>query len=68
MNNLGKTATDKVSGFTGTVTGIWNRLYGSTEVMIQSKVNDSGESEEKWLTLERVKFENEEGTNAGSGE
>jgi len=61
MKNLGKTATDTTSGFTGTVTGIWYRLHGPTVIMIQSKDSENKKAKERWFTIDCMEIDGYEG-------
>lgn len=39
---LGKTATDKITGFSGVVTGYVQYITGNNQALITPRVNDSG--------------------------
>lgn len=53
---LGKTATDKLSGFKGQITGVCNYLYGENQVLISSKSTDGKKPDEIWISEDRVEI------------
>jgi len=55
--NLGKTATDKVTGFTGVCTGIVQYMYGCEQVMITPRVDLSNKRPEaEYFDEGRIEF------------
>lgn len=55
MAKLGDIVTDRITGFTGTVTGIAEFLYGCKRVLIQpSELKDGKPIEDMWFDDQRV--------------
>ena len=55
--NLGRTATDKITGFAGTVTGRCEYITGCPAFLVQPHVKPDGDDvESKWFDEDRLKF------------
>jgi len=53
---LGKKATDKVTGFTGTITAAAMYLHGSDSVQVTTTIYE-GQFHEDWFPVERLCIE-----------
>jgi len=57
INLLGKTATDKVTGFKGIVTSISFDLFGCIQVILTPSVDKEGKAvDSRWLDVGRLKI------------
>lgn len=54
MQNLGKKATDKITGFNGIITGKAIYLYGCSQYCLVSKVNKEGKNVISWFDEGRI--------------
>lgn len=54
--NLGRVGQDKVTGFSGTVTGYWISKTGEDRLLLES-TDTTGRPVEFWVDLSRVSFE-----------
>ena len=55
MENLGKLAKDKITGFEGTITGYCQYLTGCDQYLISHKVDKEGKSVEGlWIDVNRL--------------
>lgn len=53
--HLGKTATDKITGFTGIIIGFCCYLTGCNQYLVQPKADKSGKVEEsRWFDEQRL--------------
>lgn len=51
----GKTASDKITGFSGTITGVALYISGCHQACLQPKVNEKGENiEARWFDVQRL--------------
>ena len=58
---LGKSATDKVSGFTGVVTSVCFDLYGCVQTIVTPKVDDKGVAADgRWFDVNRLTIHDSE--------
>lgn len=59
MHLLGKTVRDKITGFTGIVTGFVTYLTGCNQALIAERVGDDGDLKESiWLDEQRLEVLN----------
>lgn len=57
---LGHKATDKVSGFTGTITSVCFDLYGCVQAIISPPMGSDGKIEDsRWFDVQRLDVTNE---------
>lgn len=58
-NNFGKTATDKLTGFTGTVSGGAQYITGCDQYLVQPKCSEDSSKlpESTWFDENRLEFE-----------
>jgi len=56
MENFGKKATDKVTGFKGIITGKCFYMYGCAQYLLVQKANKAGKYEATWFDEGRVKI------------
>lgn len=57
---LGKKAKDKVTGFTGVLTGVSFDLYGCIQVVITPELDKDGKIQDgRWLDINRVEITDE---------
>jgi len=56
MENFGKKATDKVTGFKGIITGKCFYMYGCAQYLLVGKVDKEGKNESNWYDEGRIKI------------
>jgi len=62
----GQTATDKITGFTGIVTGHADYITGCDQYLLQPKCKDEAWVESRWFDAGRLTFSDEEAIEAES--